>query len=166
MALPQAKRKKDADEACMLHGQIKDMERQKTALKAESEEFDRKIDEVRAETRSIEARTTGMKYTRSVPMIDLDVLDAIRAEDLAAAFSELKKILEQFLNKLQSVVENNMVGRYKQLLEILKEASQDNKKDLIAKATKSTFLTISEMLNAWLKRNSPPFTSRKCLYMG
>lgn len=27
-----------------------------------------------------------MKYTRSVPMIDLDVLDAIRAEDLAAAF--------------------------------------------------------------------------------
>lgn len=62
------------------------MKRQKTALKAESEELDRKIDEVRAETRSIEARTTGTKYTRSVPMINLDVLDAIRAEDLAATF--------------------------------------------------------------------------------
>lgn len=35
------------------------MECQKTALKAESEELDRKIDEVRTETRSIEARTTG-----------------------------------------------------------------------------------------------------------
>lgn len=58
----------------------------------------------------------------------------------------MKKILEQFLNKLQSVVQNNMVGRYKQLLEILKEASQDNKKDLVAKATKSTFLTISGVL--------------------
>lgn len=58
----------------------------------------------------------------------------------------MKRILEQFLNKLQSVVENDRVGRYKQLLEILKEASQDNKKDLVAKATKSTFLTISEVL--------------------